>query len=184
MKIAKIQLRSPWVVYHEKLKALFGEDEGVEIEFNGNSAGPKFTLRVADSRKADALSRLVCPIVDFGTVQGKVCVVPGNAGERLPDDASAADLVAAAFDGNPVVTQVRQVSKGLFRDLAYCVFRNEVVQYPADNLADINGNETTLMEHVAREVMDMPAGNLVYFCTSAGQDPLAGLSDAPLGEWP
>ena len=174
-----MQLRSPWVIYHEKLKALFDEDPEVSVEFNGSSSSPKFTIRVDGAKKADALSRLVAPSVEFGSVTCKVCVVPGNAGETLPDDASAADVAAAAFGGNPVVAQVRQMSKGLFRNLAYCVFRNEVVQYPADNLGDINGNESTLMEEIAREVLSAPAGGQIYFCTSSGK-----LGDAPLGEWP
>ena len=182
---AIVGLRAPWVLYHEKLKALFAEDGDVKVEFNGSSSRPKYTLRVASVKKASALARLVDANVEFGDVVADVSVVPSNAaGEALPEDACAADVVAAAFEGNPAVTQVRQVSRGLFRDLAYCVFRREVVQYPADNLGDINGNESTLMEEIAREVFTLPLTGHVYFCTSAGAKLGGGLNDAPLGEWP
>lgn len=180
----KLRLRSPWVVYHEKFKALFGRDPGVEIDFDEKNK--IISLRVDSQRKADALYRLLPREYELGNVTLRVKVFPGNAGESLPDDATAADVLLAAFDGNPVVTQVRQVSKGLFRDLAYCVFRREVVQYPVDNLADINGNESTLMECIARELFVADtADGFVYFCTSAGyklseSDEL----DKPLGEWP
>ena len=163
-----------------KVKALFGSDKGVAIEFD--EAECRITLRVANVRKANAISRLVPPEVKFGNVTLKVCVVPGNVGEPLPKDAATTDVVAAAFDGNPVVTQVRQVSKGMFRDLAYCVFRKEVVQIAADNLCDINGNISTLMEYIAAETLTGMQG--VYFCTSAGAKPGNALGDAPLGEWP
>ena len=180
-----VKLRSPWVLYHEKLKALFAEDGEVKVEFDESSSRPKYTLRVSSVRKADALARLIDPVVEFGGVSASIAVIPPNdTGDALPDDACAADVVAAAFEGNPAVTQVRQVSKGMFRDLAYCVFRRDAVQYPADNLADINGNETTLMEEIAREVFTSPVAGQVYFCTSAGAKLGGGLNDAPLGEWP
>lgn len=179
-----VGLRSPWIIYHEKLKALFGEDRDVTVEF-GDDTIKKYTLRVANPRKADALSRLMPSELTFGNVCAVQTVVPANTAgaEPLPTDASAADVVAAAFDGNPVVTQVRQVSKGLFRELAYCVFRREVVQYQVDNMADINGNASTLMESVARDVMTTPVADKVFFCTSACTA-LGSSVDAPLGEWP
>ena len=105
-----------------------------------------------------------------------------NAGGTDPSQFLTNKTLAAAFEGNPVVTQVRQVSKGLFKDLAYCVFSKEVVQYPIDNLADINGNRSVLMEDIAREILTDANG--VYFCTSAGRANANGFGDAPLGEWP
>lgn len=180
----KLKLRSPWVIAHEKFKALFGRDPGVEIDFDEKNR--IISLRVDSQRKADALYKLLPPEYELGNATLRVKVFPGNAGESLPDDATTADVLLAAFDGNPVVTQVRQVSKGLFRDLVYCVFRREVVQYPADNLADINGNESTLMECIARELLAAdPVKGFVYYCTSAGMN-LADSDkfDKPLGEWP
>lgn len=171
----KIGLRPPWVLYHEKVKALFGGDKDISVEFDDELM--KMTIRVNSARKADALSRLIPGMVNFGDVIACICVVPPNSsGETLPDDASPIDVISAAFEGNPVVSQIRAVSKGIFRDLCYCVFKKEVVQYPADNLGDVNGNESTLMQCIAQEVLENAEG--VYFCTSSG------LSDAPLGEWP
>lgn len=180
-----VGLRSPWVILNEKVKAMFAEDGDVNVEYAEKDGRRTLTLRVASARKAQALLRLMPAFYDFGNVRVVVSIVPGNIahdGMPLPDDANIADVVAAAFEGNPVVTQVRNVSKGLFKDLAYCVFRKEVIQIPVDNLADVNGNESTLMECVAREVLTDAKG--VYFCTSAGARGMNGFGDAPLGEWP
>ena len=170
-------LRSPWVLYHEKVKALFGGDNDISIEFDNEKM--KLTIKVNGTKKADALSRLIPGHVGLL----KVYVVPANSGgDTLPDDASPLDIANAAFEGNSAIAQIRAVSKGLFRGLCYCVFKKEVIQYPADNLADINGNESTLMEFIAEEVMENSSG--IYFCTSAGLKDANGFGDAPLGEWP
>lgn len=175
-------LQPPWLGYAEQVKALFGDDASIDIDYNDQKKA--LVLKVESARKANALGRLMPARVDFGGVSVDVSITPrSTAGDLLPDDATTADVLLAAFDGNPVVTQVRQVSKGLFRDLCYCVFRREVVQYPSDNLADINGNTSMLMQDIARKVLTKAEG--VYFCTSAGYK----LSDSdaldkPLGEWP
>ena len=179
--MCNLKLSPPWNEYHEQVKALFGQDPEIKVEYD--NVRKELTLRVESQRKVSALLRLVPARVDFGGVEVRVCVVPANAaGETLPDDAATADVLTAAFAGNPVVTQIRQVSKGLFRDLCYCVFKKEVVQYPADNLADINGNRSMLMQDIAREVLTEAKD--VYFCTSAGREDANGFGDAPLGEWP
>ncbi len=177
-----LELQPPWFGYVERVKALFGKDVSIDVEYDDEKK--RLAIKVESARKANALSRLIPAKIDFGGVSVGVSIIPGNTEcDMLPDDATTQELLMAAFDGNPVVTQIRQVSKGLFRGLCYCVFRREVVQYPADNLADINGNISILMQDIAREVLAKAEG--AYFCTSAGyklseSDEL----DKPLGEWP
>jgi len=175
-----VKLRSPWVLYQRKLDALFRRDPGISVELDEGFL--KVTLRVDTQKKADALSKLMPAETSFGGVDVKLRIVPANAaGEGLPDDASMLDVVAAAFEGNGCLAEIRPVSKGLFRDLVYVVFRNEVVQYEADNLADVNGNISTLYEDIARDVM--PNADNAFFCTSARREGANSL-DKPLGEWP
>lgn len=182
MQMESMKLSPPWVQAHEQFKALFGEDPDITVGYTDKS-GPGVTLKVDSQTKADALSRILPERIMMGGVEFGVTVVPGNkAGPALPEDAGPAELAAAAFAGNPHVAQIRQVSKGLFRDLCYVVFRKEVVQYPADNLADVNGNMSTLMEDVARDLLTEAHG--MYFCTTAVGGPLGAQLDKPLGEWP
>lgn len=47
--------------------------------------------------------------------------------------------------------------------IAYCSFKKEVVQYPADDLSSETGLKSTLYEDLAREIFENTDG--VYFCT-------------------
>lgn len=169
-----LRIQSPWILTQGKLKALFGEDRGIRIECDDRS--PAITLYVEDPAKADALARILPERYEFGSVKMPVTVKPANPGTRT-EFKGTGDVLAAAFAGNPVVSQIRPVSKGFFRNLTYCVFRNEVVQFFADNLGDINGFCSTLMEYIARDLLRDVED--VFFCTSAGEK-----LQAPLGEWP
>ena len=175
MESDRLKLQSPWVIAKSKLCALFGEDRGIKIESDGDR---KVRLLVEDARKAEALARLLPDELEFGNVAMRIVVVPGNKGGADGADGwTTADALAIAFEGNPVVKQIRPVSKGLFRNLTYCVFRNEVVQFFADRLDDINGCWSGLMEDIARDLLTEVDD--VFFCTSTRE----GLA-APLGEWP
>ena len=178
-------LHSPWIIYNEKVNALFRRDMGVDVDYD--DAQKVLTLRVKPPRKADALSRLIPETAEFGNVKVLQRIVPGNIGEDcLPEDAPMIEVIKAAFDGNNTCVDVRPVSKGLFKNLTYCIFAKEVIQYPADNLADLNGQESTLMECIAREVLTKADG--VFFCTSVSCGGLLASDnqqlDKPLGEWP
>ena len=50
--------------------------------------------------------------------------------------------------------------------MTFVEFCKYVVQYYNDNLGDLHGNRTTVMEQIAREVFDDVSG--VYFCTDNG----------------
>ena len=176
----RLRLMPPWLELKAQLNALFGRDPEIQVEYDNGTK--KLTLRVETQRKADALSRLLPMRYIFGGVTVPVGIVPGNKGEMLPACTATIDVATAAFEGNGAVKLIRPVSKGLFRDLVYVVFEKEVVQFPNDNLSDINGNKSTLMEEIAREVFTDAVG--VCFCTSAGREDANGFGDAPLGEWP
>ena len=174
-----VGLRSPWVLHSRKLWAMFRRDDEVETEFDEKAQ--KYIIRVQTAKKADALSRLIAPEVSFGNVTFKVCIVPANAGDVLPKDAPLIDVLKAAFDGNSAVDFIRPVSKGLFKDLCYVVCYNWVVQYEADNLADVNGFISTLYEDIARDIFTKADG--AFFCTSCRLEG-SNAADKPLGEWP
>lgn len=169
-----LKIQSPWIRAQSKLKALFGEDPDIRIEMDERK--PSVTLYVGDAAKADALAIILPDRCTFGNVTMAVTVKPANPGART-EFGGTGDVLAAAFKGNPVVKQLRPVSKGLFRNLTYCVFRNEVVQFFDDNLGDINGFCSTLMEDIADELLHNVDD--VFFCTAAGEK-----LQAPLGEWP
>ena len=170
-----LKLSPPWIVWQKKLEALFGEDPDIRIEKDMDAESPKVKLFVAKARKAAAIKQLLIGEQTFGGVRCTATVVPPNTGD-IGEFACEGDLVAAAFEGNPVVAKIRPVSQGLFRGLVYCVFRHEVVQFFADRLDDINGFWSGLMEDIARSVLST---SNVFFCTATGEK-LA----APHPAWP
>lgn len=175
-QVKKLRLSPPWVVYQRQAKALFENDPDVVIETAQGKEGPEITLYVAKPLKVAALARILPECRDFGGVKCRINIVPGNGATAMPKaPEDAAELAMAAFGENGAVAEIRQVSKGLFRGIAYVAFKRAVVQFPADNLGDINGNWNGLYETVAREVCERAYG--ICFCTT-------GSTNLALGVWP
>ena len=164
-----MKLSSPWVEFYRKIEALFAQDEEVKVVYDEEKNEVK--LYVDNVRKADAMNQLLPAEKVFGNVTLKITVVPSNN-----DEINKADLIAEAFDGNPALSYVQHVD-AVIGSFDYAVFQNKVVQFFDDNLADINGNRSTLYEDIARDVF---GNDGVFFCTEAGSRELA----KPLGEWP
>lgn len=175
-QVKKLRLSPPWVVYQRQVQALFENDPDVSIETAQGKKGPEIRLYVAKPLKAAALARILPECKDFGGTICRLSVVPGNGATAMPKaPEDAAELAMAAFGDNAAVAEIRHVSKGLFKNLAYVAFKREVVQFPADNLGDINGNWNGLYETVASEVCERAYG--ICFCTT-------GSTNLALGVWP
>lgn len=178
MKTQTLKISPPWIVWQKQAKALFENDPDIWIDAATAAADPEITLYVAKPAKAAALARMLPECKEFGNVKCRINIVPPNGALAMPKaPEGGAELAMAAFGENGAVACIRQVSKGLFRDLAYVAFDREVVQFPADNIADINGNWSGLMEDIAREVCERAEG--IFFCTAG-----AGELTAGLGVWP
>lgn len=163
-----MKMSSPWVEFYREIEALFAQDPEVKVVYEEEKNEVK--LYVENARKADALTQLLPAEKTFGNVTLKVTVIPAN-----DTTVSKADLIAEAFDGNPALSYVQHVD-AVMGAFDYAVFQNKVVQFFDDNLADINGNKSTLYENIARDVFNDLG---VFFCTEAP----VGLTK-PLGEWP
>ena len=149
-----VKLSAPWKILWKKMTALFGEDPDIELLYND---GDKvITLRVQNSSKADALAKILPAEKSFGNVTVRINVVPAN------DEDAAISVYQKAFDGNPAFSYAEEVEAAGFK-ATYVVFEKEVVQIPADNLGDINGNISALFQDIANEVIANHNG--VFFCT-------------------
>lgn len=155
-KIDDLQIAPPWIQYVNKLKALFGKDNDIRIEYSNDT--PSVSLYVEGQAKASALSSLLPQTVLFGGVSLSVNVIPANDNEP-----SYADLFRAAFKNNPVVTNVISIDNVFTDPLTYMVFKKEVVQFYNDDLSDPHGNCSTLYQDLADEIFKTHDG--VFFCT-------------------
>lgn len=163
----ELKLSPPWNTFVSELKALFGEDPDIKIVYDEDAYEVK--LYVEDEAKAEALTQLIPEQRIYGNVALKVTIVPANS-----QDENGADLVEAAFKGNPVLKEVLRL-KTPFGEYDYAIFRKEVVQFYNDDLTDPHGNESTLFEDIARDVFGDTG---VFFCTDSEK------AGKPLGEWP
>ena len=162
----KTKLSPPWVTWANEVKALFAQDKEVKVIADWEEK--TLRLYVANAEKADALTGLLPEKKEFGNVTLSVSVIPGNrAGDRFRDP------FRTAFAGNDLyVETVNAVSPlGTF---TYVVWKAEVLQFFDDNLGDICGNQSMLVETAARDVLREAIG--IYHCT----EPLA----IQLPEWP
>ena len=167
--MARIKLSPPWVTYYNELNCLFKEDPDIIVIYDEENNEIK--LCVDNNEKVCALSGILSPEKDFGTVTMKITVVPSN-GFTKPDESKMQKIYtnpyAIAFEGNPILSYVKQIDTIIMGKITYVVFVNEVVQYFNDNLYDINGVCSTLYQEIAKEVFK--ESNSVHFCTDIADE--------------
>lgn len=157
----KVKMSPPWYGYANQIMALFGEDPDICISKDFKEGeDPILSLFVMNQRKAEAIEKLLPHEVDFGGVKLHIYVIPGN-GIRDP---KLAEIYRQAFEGNPVVKDIVVVSDVFTNPVAYVSFRKEVVQYYDDNLGDLHGNRSMLMQDIASEIFENCKEGIL-FCT-------------------
>ena len=155
--ITNCDISSPWYLFYKEMYELFKDDPEVKLNFyeasEADNGMPKLEVLVDNLDKADALERLLLKEKIFGGVMLKIVVIPPNY-----DEEESPEVFKRAFKGNPALDRIET------NDISdYVVFRNQVVQYFADNIDDIHGFRSTLYEEIAREVFGDTHG--VFFCT-------------------
>ena len=153
------KMSPPWYGYANQIKALFKEDPEIHIreEFEGELI---LSLYVDDPEKAYAIERLLPEEVDFGGTVLYIHVIPGNT-KKEP---ALSEIYKKAFNGNPVVKEMKTVSGIFTNPLTYISFRKEVVQYYDDNLGDLHGNRSLLMQDIADDIFAANKDSIL-FCT-------------------
>lgn len=159
-KLGKTGMMAPWNEYVAKLKALFGNDPDVDIDYDQDLK--VVTMRIADQDKAMALMQILPSTVTFGNIALMIKVIPANFGEENMDD-----LLMKAFRGNPAFVRL-SCGQGAFQSFRYMVFKKEVVQYFNDDLGSEGGIRSTLYQELAKELLPEVGG--LFFCTCADAD--------------
>jgi hypothetical protein len=146
---------SPWVRYYRKIDQLFKLDDDVKVVYE-ESEKIVIKVYVQGAVKAEAVSALLPEQKSFGNVTAYIEVIPSN------DQQSMAQILRNAFSGNPALVEVVESSGG-WGSFTYAVFSSRPAQYFADNLGDVRGNETCLLQDLAKEVLE--PGKDILFCT-------------------
>lgn len=71
-----LKLAAPWVAYFNEVKALFGDDPEIKLEYNNDNYEIK--MYVDNQEKADALTQLIPAEKAFGNIVVKTIVIPSN----------------------------------------------------------------------------------------------------------
>lgn len=156
----KLGIYAPWVIYSKKIEVLFEKDPDVTVKYDNDTH--TISLYVENSKKANALSRLLPSAKVFGSVVLAIDVIPAN------NDNWQARYFRDAFEGNEAFSHLTEITEipdvMISNPIAYCVFKKEVVQYGADDLSSENGVASTLYQDIAKEIFGETEG--VYFCTA------------------
>lgn len=152
----KTKMSPPWYGYYNKLLALFGEDPEIKVEFDESEL--TVYLYVNNTNKYIALQSILPDKQDFGGTILRIVLVPANK-----ENKTTFDSFRTAFKGNPAVTDIQEVSGVFTNPILYIEFEKKVIQYYDDNLGDLHGNHSTLLEEIARDIFDEDCG--VFFCT-------------------
>lgn len=153
----KVNLYSPCVILFRKYEAMFKKDRNIKIELDNDNR--VITLFVTGDEKADALTQNLPTEVVFGNEKVKINVVPANL-----SGVTKIEQYRKIFEGNEAVDFIGNGSDPVTCDFNYIVFKPEVVQYSADDLSDLNGQQSTLYQNLAKEIFGDQPG--IYFCTA------------------
>lgn len=167
--MSKIKLISPWHTYYNEMKAFFEEDPYVNVIFDEDKMDIKLLVR--DGEKAEALSKVLNLHKEFGDTNLTVAVVPSNQVgpetakrlKTLSDNEDYSQLYPYALGSNEEFYDVGIIKGAFGFDAVYVIFKKNVIQYYTDNLGDLHGVKSTLMEDIARDIFIPWPG--VFFCT-------------------
>jgi len=165
---AKLRLSAPWTIFYKEVVALFKKDEEVNVLYNDEEPELKLWVKGND-QKAAALARFIPTTKEFGNVILNMSVV-GNDGQPVPDiNCTTEEAIELVFRSNQAVSFIKHVETMFHDRITYVVFKQEVVQFFADNMTDIYGAISTLYQNIAKDVFEdtLSFSGACFFCTDA-----------------
>lgn len=165
MEKINLNLSSPWYTYQRKIHALFRHDPDIEVgevfETNDPIADYAFDIEVKNHEKYIALDRVLPKVRTFGNVRIAIFLYDEENGE----EADAEALFRTIFEGNPVLSEIVSGEDFTGTKHTYVMFTPRVVQFFNDDISDLNGNWSGIMQDIAREVFANDSRG-VHFCTA------------------
>lgn len=176
--VASQALSPPWWLAYQKLCYSVGMTDGVTVEEPQlNNHGDYIVVVVVDTEQVgeEVLVALDTLLVDelFATeivVEDHLGYRPhGTPGQPL-SAAEVAALLATAFEGN---SHFDSVAYREFLPTAFLVTKPRLVQYSADNLNEVHGRETYVIEQLFDDCLKDEVGGIPVSCSS-GYKPTPG----------
>lgn len=165
MEKINLNLASPWYTYQRKIKALFRHDDDIEVgdvfELDDPVADYAFDIEVKNHEKYIALDRVLPKVRAFGNVRIAIFLYDEENGVEQDSET----LFRTIFDGNPALSEIVTAEDFTGTKHTYVLFRPEVIQFYNDDISDLNGNWSGIMQDIARDVFADDARG-IHFCTS------------------
>ena len=156
----KTKLSPPWVTYYKELNKFFEGDPEVKVIYDDTEDEIVIKILVDNTDKADALSMILKPSVDFGNVHVNIDVCPpNNSGKTM------SELMKIALKGNSSCVKIQTVTDVFGNKINYAVFNKEVAQFFNDDISDPNGFKTMLYSQIAEDIFKEHGG--VFFSTAS-----------------
>lgn len=158
----KLDLSSPWQIYRQELAELSALDDAVTVgpvEGGDESETKLVTLEVANHTTAAALKKLFAKPKTLECGVTVSVIVKDTAQEE-----TLADILRDAFAHNRLVRGVETQTDPTGTQWTYLIMEADILQFPADNLADYRRNMTVTAEQAARDVLTLEAGTAI--CTA------------------
>lgn len=156
----EIKLSPPWVTYYKELNKFFEGDPEVKVIYDDTEDEIVIKILVDNTDKADALSMILKPSVDFGNVHVNIDVCPpNNSGKTM------SELMKIALANNPACKEFKSVKDVFGNEINYALFNNEVAQFFNDNIGDPSGLKTMLYSQIAEDIFKEHDG--IFFSTVA-----------------
>lgn len=148
----RLKISPPWVIFINKLQALFDGDPEIAFNVNWQGTEPSVVMSTNNPDKAAALVKILPTRKQYGNVTLKISVdCPTISNLAFP---TAKELFETAFNKNPAFAYVVTTEGYWYPNFTYVVFKNVVVQFFCDNLNDPHGVVSTLYEAIAEEVFE------------------------------
>lgn len=165
--MTKLGIEAPWYTFAKQVKALFDSDPDINVGDLCEVEDEFFTyvldITVKNHEKYLALDRVMQKKKVFGNATVRICLYDlENTNEDIDD---RIELYTKIFNGNPHVRSVERVTDFTGNQVGYVCFEPEVIQFPDDNISDIDGKWNGLAQDIAKELFEDDFFG-VYFCTA------------------
>lgn len=149
-------LAAPWITYVREMMAFFQRDPDVVVDYDEEANVIDVIVDGLD--KAVAAYGALAPSRTFGsvTVRCRVRCADGTDIRHL--------LLSRLLAGNAQLARIEHVdsTQSPMDGRTYVLFKPDVVQFFNDDLSDYHKVRTTLMQEIARDVVDVDG---VSWCT-------------------
>ena len=152
-----VSLSSPWNIHFMMVRAfLTGDPELIVSEdlTEVTEGCYNFNIMSSNSVKLEALSKVLRTNITFGNVILRMTFLTTNNAKQLQDCGPVIPTVQDwedAFTGNKYFDSIISTGKGMF-SFTYAVFAHDIIDYYADDLTDLCGNQHKLPAEVVKEI--------------------------------